>query len=340
MDEYIVNHVKELYDNWGQRKPMGISAPTPEFPHYFLLRPFWNELDLLVILNTHRCRYQCFFCQLPAKCSRDNISEDNIVKQYLFILEEVKHCLSLVERVTLSNEGSVFDFETFPKEALLLIASMTKQLRRVKTFVCETRLEFVEPGAVKEIRSYLGGANIDILTGFETKDEYIRDEILGKREALSTFIHGLDSVAAASASLTAYILYKPSPFMTDDDANEEAGDSIDFLVKECKQRGIPLGIRINPMYAAKGSKWAAQAESYKEYNPPRLTDIMRLAEEKLKQHGIKIYIGLSTEGLESSPGTYLYREDYNNMLIKSIKLFNDMKINSFEPNILRRSAPK
>jgi hypothetical protein len=319
--------VRQLYNEFGQRKPMGISAPNTRTPHYFLNRTFMGENDLLIILNTKRCAYQCYFCQLPAKSTTAFVQADDILSQFMYVLEEVKHSLSVFDRITLSNEGSVLDADTFPTDALLRIAKCIHELRRVRTFVLETRLEFLDGKIIEQIYQLAPRLKINILTGFETYNPEIRDKVLFKRESLEKFEEGLDKVAANHLDLTAYVLYKPSQTMTDDDAFIEANKSINYLDEQCKHRNISLSIRLNPMYAAIGSRWAKIAQHTSNYCPPRLTDVMKLAEIK-KQEGIKIYIGLSTEGLDNG-SNYDVREDYSPVFIRQVKLFNDGKITKF-----------
>lgn len=321
--------VRQLYQAFGQQKPMGNSAPTTTQPHYFLLRTFHGENDLLVILNTKRCRYRCFFCQLPAKSSPYFIPGEDILAQFGYVLHEAKHALSILDRVTLSNEGSVLDAVTLPRETLLQIARCIHELRRVRRLVLETRLEFVDPAFIQQIKDAAPRVTVNLLTGFETYTPFIRDEILGKREPLPQFEQGLDRVAASGADLSAYVLYKPVPEMTDAEAFAEADRTICYLREQCARRGIRLSIRLNPMYVAKGSRWAKRAATIPQYRPPRLTDIMRLA-EKHAVEGLRVYIGMSTEGLDEPNGSYASREDYSPALIKPVKLFNDCKIVRFD----------
>lgn len=320
--------VKVLYNNFGQQKPMGDSAPSPRMPHYFLLRTFTGENDLLIILNTKRCRYQCNFCQLPAKSSKKWIEGEDILAQFEYVMDEMKHGLSVVDRVTLSNEGSILDAGTLPTEALIAIARCINELRRVRTLVLETRLEFVDPEVIKQIREAAPRVEIKFLTGFETQEPYLRDKILFKNEPLDKFLAGLDRVGETKSSLISYLLYKPSPFMTDEEAFVEAEKTVNYLVENCQKRNIPLNIRLNPMYLATGSKWTELAKNVPDYKPPRLTDIMKLAQKKA-QEGVHLYIGLSTEGLDEPGGNYMSREDYSPRLVKPILLFNDGKISSF-----------
>src|SRR4051794_18027211 len=110
---HATTRIRELYDNFGPRKPTGPTI-SPLQPHYFLLRTFLDEQDLVIIFNTKRCRFQCDFCDLPLKSSRSFISGDKIIDQFLFVVNELKHSLSIIDRLTISNDGSVLDDSTFP----------------------------------------------------------------------------------------------------------------------------------------------------------------------------------------------------------------------------------
>lgn len=321
MENTLQQRIKRLYLQYGLSKPMGVSAEDPSQPHFFLHRRFFDDQDLLIIFNTKRCRYKCHFCNLPSKSSIKPISLTHILDQFEFVLNELKHSLGVINRLTISNEGSVLDEDTFPRDALIAIADCTRELKALRTTVLETRLEFLSKEYIDEISSANPKVQIDILTGFETLDQQIREEILGKRESIDLFINGLDNLSRTISSLTAYVLFKPSPYMTDKDALSEAENSIDFLRYNCEKRGIPLAIRLNPMYAAKGSNWFERALKYKDYQPPRLSDVIELAERK-RAEGIKLYIGLSTEGLDDPHGTYKAREDFSRDLLKKAITFN------------------
>jgi radical SAM enzyme (TIGR01210 family) len=307
---------------------MGVAAPAADRPHYFLLRTFLGENDLLVILNTKRCRYSCDFCTLPNKSSRTWISEEDVARQFLHVARACRHALSIVDRVTLSNEGSVLDEGTLGPTALEAILGSIGRMRRVRRIELETRLEFVTPARVRALAGLAPRARVGILTGFETASPRIRDDVLGKRQSLADFLRGLDRVAEANAWLTAHVLFKPDPSMSDDDAYWEAQRSVHFLIDESAARGIPLQIRLNPMYRARGSPWSTRVGATADYSPPRLTDVMALAEE-MTAAGATIYIGLSTEGLATAWGTYVSRADYSPDLIKDIKSFNDRQIARF-----------
>jgi hypothetical protein len=253
------------------------------------------------------------------------VSEQDILDQFEYVLNELKHSLSVLDRITISNNGSVLDQETMPPQSLIKISRCIKEIRRVRTLILETRLEFVDCQTIKKIKEANPKATLDILTGFETLNPRIRDEILGKRESLGVFEDGLNRVAESGVDLTAFVLFKPSPTMTDSEAYLEASASIEYLVEQCKRRNIKLTVRLNPMYAAKGSTWAKVAFATPEYKPPRLSDTLKLALEK-RRMGIRIYIGLSTENLDLQGGSYRFREDYSPELLKKAILFNCCRI--------------
>lgn len=309
-----------LYRSYGPPKQMGESAPNSDRPHFFLHRNFLGEQDLAILFNTKRCRYQCKFCALPFKSSKEWIPEDQVLAQFKHVLEEDKHALGVLERVTIANEGSVFDETTFPAEALTQITAATRKLPRVRKLVLESRLEFLTTERLREIAE-ISGKQLDILTGFETVTVDLRERVLGKREPLENFLRGLDAVAEAGCELTAYVLFKPDPAMTDEEAWVEAEKAIDYLHEHCAQRGVPLTIRLNPMYVAKGTQWERRANELNGYQPPRLSDIIGLAEQK-RQEGIAVYLGLTSEGLSDEDKTYRAREDFTRGLLKQGIIMN------------------
>lgn len=313
--------VRDLYDEYGPRKPMGVPAGNPRVPHYFLHRNFLGDQDLLIIFNTKRCRYQCHFCDLPRKSSRRYIGTSDILLQFEYVVRELRHSLGVLDRLTLSNEGSVLDATTFAAEALIDIAKCSHELRRVRRLVLETRLEFVHNEVLSAILCSNHRVSIDILTGFETANQRIRDQVLRKRETLGQFEDGLDRVREAGCRLTCYVLFKPDPRMSDVEAQDDAASSIEYLSHQCRERGIPLTIRLNPMYAAEHTPWTRVAHNTPGYLPPRLTDVLDTARKKASED-VRIYIGLSSEGLSQGTDTYMAREDYSHNLLKEVVKWN------------------
>lgn len=316
--------IAKLFNDFGQRKPMGQGATELTRPHYFLLRRYLSNLDLLVILNTKRCRYRCKFCNLPAKSSATPIPTDAIIDQFVYVCREMKHALSVIDQITLSNEGSVLDLDTLSLTALEGIVRSAACIRSARKLVLETRLEFVDVEILRHLEAIAPRLAINVLTGFETLDDRIRRKFLVKCETIQRFEQGLDRIAEARVHLTCYVLLKPDPMMSDEAAVREADASIAYLEKQTRLRGTPLTIRLNPMYAAEGTPWAAMASKAGRFVPPRLSDALSVA-KRAQDRGVEVYLGLSAESLATSDGTYMAREDFSRDLLREAKRFNDIR---------------
>ncbi len=318
----LTEEIRQLLSEAGPSKEMGVASPSADLPHFYLARRFLHDVDLLILFNTRRCRYNCHFCDLPAKSVGTDATAANLEQQFRHVINETKHALSVVSRFTISNEGSVFDEPTFDPAALLAITEAAAALPAVRSIAYETRLEFVTAERIDELRTVSRNKRIDIMTGFETLDEHLRDEVLFKREPLDGFMNGLDLMAKLGLSLTTYVLFKPHYAMTDEEAMIEARSSIEFLHRETSKRQIPLLVRLNPMYAATQTRWADEAILFPTYRPPRLTDVLSVAKEA-RANGVNVYLGLSAEGLAEDGRTYRAREDFDKGLLKEAILFNE-----------------
>jgi radical SAM enzyme (TIGR01210 family) len=316
----ISEQVQSLYRTYGPPKQMGTGSSEETEPHFFLHRSFLGEQDLAILFNTKRCRYQCKFCALPAKSSRTWIGAESVLRQFQHVITELRHSLGILHRLTIANEGSVLDATTFPRESLTDIVASTSNLPAMRKIVLESRLEFAEVQFLRML-SVRSGKRLDVLTGFETLDTDIRDRILGKREPVALFLSGLDAVARAGADLTAYVLFKPDPEMTDGDAVVEADRTMRFLRAECEQRDVRLTIRLNPMYVARGTDWARRAARLPAYRPPNLDDVVGLA-TRHSAEGLPVYVGLTSEGLSERADTYRGRPEFSTRTLKAAIVSN------------------
>lgn len=315
------NEVRSLYRTFGPPKPMGVAPIDNAHPLFFLVRQFLEEVDLAILFNTKRCRYQCRFCTLPAQSSLTWIEEDKVLAQFLYVINEAKHTLGVLDRLTIANEGSVLDFDTFPRRALEKIVAAAEEIRGLKKIVLETRMEFVKDEVLEDL-SARTRRKLAVLAGFETLNSEIRSAILGRRQEVSMFEAGIEVLARNNTDLIAYVLYKPSPVMTDAEARVEASTTIDFLVAACERNGVNLTIRLNPMYAATGTPWHNEAMAAGDrYSPPLLSDVVEVAEEK-RARGISIYLGLTSEGRATDNATYKARPEYKKDFLKKAIVMN------------------
>jgi len=322
--------VSGLLRTFGPAKPMGGRLLLPTEPYFFLIRRFLSDIDLLVILNTKKCRCYCRFCGLSREREEGSICGKDIVEQFVSVCRTVCHSLSILDRVTISNEGSVLDKETLPQSALYSIVNSLSMIKSLRRIVLETRIELIDYHTMKLLQDLAPTVMFDILTGLETRSDYIRNTILRKDQTIEEFEEGLRYIAQANCALTSYVIFKPDPNMSDNDAKQEAILTIEYLREICTELRVPLTVRLNPMYAAKGTPWAEDAETVDNYQPS-LADVLDVA-EKAKASGIPTYIGLSWEGLAHPRGTYVAHKDFSREVFKRAKAFND----SYHYDILGR----
>lgn len=314
-------YICELSKKNGSRKPMGKPSGSPSEAHYFLLRKFTSVLDFLIIFNTKRCRRNCHFCALPFKSGPKLISSDDIASQFACASEEIKPAIDVIERLTMSNEGSILDEMTFPRDALFRILSSYRYFPSAKECLLETRLEFVDEEVMKQCKKCVGESiSLCILTGVETISPNIRESVLNKREPIELIEEKFELLGREAINVCAYILYKPDPTMTDVEAYDEAKATVEYVKSLAIRSGITAAFRINPMYVAEGTPWSKKLDR-EQYRPPKLTDIARLS-NSIRKSGHASYIGLTSEGLSDITLTYRARSDFSKDLYRQCILHN------------------
>lgn len=313
--------VKELVRTYGVAKPMNEEEVSAELPKFFLLRKFHGLIDLAIIFQTKRCQYQCAFCAIPSTSTRDHIDRSAIMSQFMVTCRELAHGLHLAERVSLSNDGSVLDPATFGRDALDQIIYATGALRGVREIHLESRTEFVNREILTHLKSLNKRVKFTILVGFETFDPTIRRELMRKNQELEAFEAAVAELGACGFDLGAFVLYKAHPDMVDDDAYHEAERSIDYLQSLATRHGLSVLVRLNPLYIAKGSLWDKQGKTA-TYVPPNLRDVYRLAIKK-RAEGVRMFVGLSEEGLSRHGSTFRECLGYNGRVLQDCVRFNE-----------------
>lgn len=309
----IKEYTRNIYKKYGQSKSMD----NQNEPCFFLHRNFKGEQDLLIIFKTPPCQSNCKYCGLSSKESNCSTS---LCEQFTYVINEMRHSLSILDRITLSNNGSMLNTNTVSRKELMSILDSIAQIKNISRVVIETDLKFINDATILELKNVLPGIHLNFLTGFETLNEKIMQQSLGKYRNSEEFEKKLSILAKENCELTSYILYKPDQFMDDEMAYQEAIKSIEYLECQCKKRNLPLTIRINPMFAAKGTIWGEIARNSVEYSPPKLSDIFSLAKEIQKR--ISVYIGLSLEEKNEPWGSYRVHSDVTKKLILDIIRFN------------------
>ena len=317
----ITKELTHIISENGFAKPMKPFAnPDVNMPSFFLMRKFIGLNDLLIIFHSKKCRYDCNYCSLNNYNSNEWISAENIINQFHYVLNEVKHSLHIIDSITFSNNGSILDEDTFPFDAFIEIIKALNRVKSLKKVVIETRFEFVSEDKVDAIINSNKNVKLDFLIGFETLNSEIKKTILGKKYDDNLFNKSLDIIAEKGGMVTMFIIYKSSPYFDDEQAYKEAKVTFDFLKETCQKKNIPLIIRVNPIYLPPESVLGKKALEFEEYMPPNISDVFQFS-KYIIESGIPVYIGLSDEGLGCL--SYKNRQDFQPKIIREIIIFNE-----------------
>jgi radical SAM enzyme (TIGR01210 family) len=293
---------------------------------------------LFVVFYTQACRWsRCLGCNLPAKMSQKHVSYRALMAQidWLFSQPEVvKRCAAL-KKVIVSNNGSVLDEKTFSSTALMyLIAKLNLHLPNLSVLTLETRVEYVDQAELEFIARALQegdtATNLELAIGFEAFDEHIRNGVFNKGLSLERFEGLCRLMAPYGYQLKCYLMQKPVPGMSDEQAIQDVHRAIDYLSGKATEHGLRINLHLNPTYVAFGT---ALERSFRrgEYSPPRLRDVARAA-----LHGedkdVSIFLGLSDENLAVEGGSFIRAGE--EAVIAKLEQFNRMQAY----NLLREVA--
>ena len=317
----ITAGVADFRRSTGPRREMDNEASVGSRPVYHLLRRYKGEVDLLIILRTKKCRYNCSFCDLPNRSSDGLVPEDQLNSQIIHTLTHYADALDVIDRVSISNEGSVLDSATLPLVVLCDLIEAVSLYPSVRRVVLETRPEFATRQVLRHLTKVTLPSQLELLVGFETLDDNLRNVVLGKRQSRDSLLETLDAMRETELThITSYILIKPGYDQTDQDGVAEAKRTIQYLKDQTELRGIQLSVRLNPMYVALDTRWGQKAKKA-SYKPPRLTDVLTVA-EWAQSVGVPSYIGLSAEGNADHNHTFRARDDFTRELLKRAIAFN------------------
>jgi radical SAM enzyme (TIGR01210 family) len=286
-----------------------------------------NEgLILFVVFFTQACRWsRCLGCNLPSKVSKEHVPFQAIMQQIdnFFYDPKVNANLHRIQKVIVSNNGSVLDEDTFSSTALVyLLAKLNLHIPNLSVLSLESRPEYVDVAELEFIARALKEGetptNLEIAIGFEAYDDHIRNDIFDKGLTLKSFESLAKKLAAYHFSLKCYFMQKPVPGISDNDSVDDICKAIDYLDRIKKDLGTKINMHLNPTYVAKGTTLESAFISG-NYHPPRMEDVVRAA-LAAKGKNLSLFIGLSDEGLAVPNGSFL-RPD-NQWMIEPLEKFN------------------
>jgi len=288
-------------------------------PIYHGKRNFLGLKDLVISFYTEQCPFSCSFCGLKSRSSKESITETNLFHQIDWIFDQYSESLSEFQQVSIGNEGSILDRNRFFTSAMDYLLKNLTHLTQLQILSLETRAEYIRMPILEDILKKIN-AKLDITIGFETQDDYLRNEVLNKKLDKHFFENKVSILGELEISLTSYVVLKPGPTMNEEEGINEAEATIEYLAEVCDNSKVNLIVYINPTYVATNSPLARQMRLAK-YIPPKIQSVRQIILD-VEKLGIPIYTGLWSESLASSSEDLRCHPDFDDKLKKALKEFN------------------
>ncbi|WYD79856.1 MAG: hypothetical protein V8K32_11125 [Candidatus Electrothrix gigas] len=192
--------------------------------------------------------------------SVEHIPFDALIRQtdYLFSLPEIADRADSIDKLIVSNNGSVLDEVTFSSTALMyLMARINMHFPALQVLALESRPEYVDMAELEFLaRSLQEGKSktaLELCIGFEAFDEHIRNDVFDKGLTLHVFEEMVQKLAPYKYRLKCYFMLKPVPGMTDNEAVEDIRQAVDYLDTISAKYNLAVNMHLNPTYAARGT---------------------------------------------------------------------------------------
>ncbi|XOF32671.1 MAG: hypothetical protein ACL93V_11620 [Candidatus Electrothrix sp. YB6] len=298
----------------------------PNRPAQWWFQESDEGLILFIVFYSQACRWaRCLGCNLPSKMSVEHVPFDHLIRQtdYLFSLPEIMEQAGSINKLIVSNNGSVLDEATFSSTALMyLMARINMHLRSLKVLALESRPEYVETAELEFLARALQEGErataLELCIGFEAFDEHIRNDVFDKGLTLHLFEQLAQKISPYGYRLKCYFMLKPVPGMSDREAVEDIRQAIDYLDAVSAKYNLAVNMHLNPTYAARGTL-LGKAFLQGEYTPPTLCDLAQAA-GYAEGKNISVFLGLSDEGLAEQGGSFIRAGDED--LIEQLEEFN------------------
>ena len=281
---------------------------------------------LFVVFYTQKCRWnKCFGCGLHFSGNKSHIDSQLIMQQVNHVFESLfdsKQKLKL-KKIIVSNNGSVLDEATFPKQALLyFISKMKYHCPNVSLLTIETRVEYARVSELEFIERALKEGeqtiNLELAVGVEVFNNKIRNRIYKKGLSNKTFERFSANIAHFGYQLKTYFMLKPVPDMSDEEAVADIVNAVVYLDSISERYSLKINLHLNMTYVSTGTKLMEAFEN-KQYSLAslRLVPKVILAAENTR---LTVYVGLYDEGLAIKGGHF--EKEGNIQLIKMLHQFN------------------
>lgn len=304
---------------------------------------------LFIVFYTQACKYsKCLGCNLPSKMSKKHIDFRNLMKQidsvFHNILDDVEK--KNIQKIIISNNGSVLDEDTFSTTALIyLIARIKMECPDVRVVALETRTEYVDFEELEVLaRALVEGDSpiaLELAIGFEVFDDQIRNYVFHKGLSLDVFEKLAFNIKKINTKFTqkygsdyhkmkikTYFMQKPVSVMTEQDGIEDIKKGIDYLHEISEKYDVEVNMHLNPTYVARGTILEEEFKQGK-YTPPLLEAIVESVKYS-EGKNISVFVGLNDEGLAVENGSFLRSGNKNDQnLAEKLEKFNSTQDYSY-----------
>lgn len=243
----------------------------------------------------------------------------DFVFKYILSKEKKKQ----VQKIILSNNGSVLDEVTLSTTALLyFIAKLNLNCPNIRVLTIETRPEYVDLSELELLSRALAegdtATQLEIAIGIEAFDDKIRNDHFNKGLRLEVFEKLAKNVSDYGFRLKTYFMLKPVPYMSEEKALEDIYNAIDYIDSISNKYGLKINMHLNPTYAAKGT---VLETAFKEgsFVPPKMETVIN-AVLYSENKNISMFIGLYDEGLACEHGSFIRKGD--EVLVDKLEHFN------------------
>jgi len=300
---------------------------NPCLPAQYWFQRSSDGLTLFIVFYSQACRWsKCLGCNLPSKMSQFHVSFDKLMKQVDYVFDYVVSAENrlAIEKIIVSNNGSILDEDTFSSTALFyFIAKMNMACPSVKTLCIETRPEYVDIEELEILARVLKEGqthtHLEVAVGFEAFDDDLRNQVFFKGLTIRSFEDLAGKLAKHGFKLKTYFMLKPVPDMTESQDIEDIKKGVDYLDNIARQYNLDINMHLNPTYAAYGTPLET-ALKQGTFKPPELESIRQIL-LYARDKALSVFVGLYDEGLAVPGGSCI--TDPTNKLVAAIEQFNE-----------------
>jgi len=187
------------------------------------------------------------------------------------------------EELFLYNGGSFFNHREIPKNFSDYLFQAVGKHPSLKRIMIESRVEYITPERLNRAKQLLAGKTLMVGIGLESKDDHVRNHLIGKGLALKHFEKTVAVLKESKVGVLAYVFLKPLGL-----SEEEAAADAWETIKYCHSLGIDE-VELSCAFIQEGTKMAAAYERG-EFSPPTLWTIVEII-RKTASKGLTISIG-------------------------------------------------